>query len=331
MVAIQGTDQAGPSAAVAAHPGTPLQDRYGAADLDVFDPEERRRFGRGDPRRDPALRWELLYRLEPELYDRLIRAEPLHPGILDWLPARPGTVVEVGAGTGRLTLPLAMRAREVVAVEPAGPLRSILATRLAAAGFRHATAVRGFFDRLPAPDGSADLVVACSALAQDEAHGGDAGLEEMERCCRAGGLVAIVMPQDLEWLVARGYSEISFPGELVMKFTSSDEAVELTRIFYPPRRRRDRASWAALRAVRSSGHPPSPRRGLQAEATRIKRVLRHYAWLGRESPQDTRVRRREVRKKSVAITTQNLLTSSDRESLRRHRCPAARCASTVGH
>src|SRR5437870_2424881 len=106
--------RAGQPAAGVAHPGTPLPDRYGAADLDVFDLEERRRFGHGDPRRDAALRWELVYRLEPELYDRLIRAEPLHPAILDWLPARPGTVVEVGAGTGRLTLPLATRAGELV-------------------------------------------------------------------------------------------------------------------------------------------------------------------------------------------------------------------------
>jgi SAM-dependent methyltransferase len=224
---------AGQRAAGVARPGIPLPDRYGAADLAVFDLEERRRFGKGDPRRDAALQWELLYRLEPELYDRLIRAEPLHPGILGWLPARPGTVVEVGAGTGRLTLPLATRAAELIAVEPAGPLRSILATRLAAAGFRHATAVRGFFDRLPAPDGSADLVVACSSLSPDASHGGDAGLQEMERCCRAGGLVAIVMPQGSEWLAARGYSEISFPGELVMNFTSREEAVELARIFYP--------------------------------------------------------------------------------------------------
>ena len=233
MAAIKGpTDQAGCGRGMA-RAGIPLPHRYGAADLAVFDHEERRRFGQGDPATDPALQWELLYRLEPELYDRLIQAEGLHPGILDWLPARPGTVVEVGAGTGRLTMALATRAAELIAVEPAGPLRSILAARLAAAGFTHATAVRGFFDRLPGPDGWADLVVACSALARDDAHGGVAGLQEMERCCRAGGLVAIVMPNDSAWLVARGYAEISFPGELSMRFGSLDEAVELCRIFYP--------------------------------------------------------------------------------------------------
>ena len=40
--------------------------------------DEARRFlagGIDDPRTDITLAWELLYRLEPELYDRLISAE----------------------------------------------------------------------------------------------------------------------------------------------------------------------------------------------------------------------------------------------------------------
>ena len=49
----------------------------------MFTPEEARRFvlrGDGDPQNDVVLAWELLYRLEPELYDRLASAERLHPG-----------------------------------------------------------------------------------------------------------------------------------------------------------------------------------------------------------------------------------------------------------
>ena len=44
----------------------------------VFTDEEARRFvprGDGDPRTDMVLAWELLYRLEPDLYDRLASAE----------------------------------------------------------------------------------------------------------------------------------------------------------------------------------------------------------------------------------------------------------------
>ena len=210
-----------------------LRARYDRGDLQVLDAEERQRFGEGDPASDVDLCWELLYRLEPELYDRLVRAESLHPGILAWLPPHPRRVLEVAAGAGRLTIPLAARCSQLLAVEPAGPLRAILARRLEAAGYPHAHPVRGFFDKIPAPNGWADLVVACSALTPDTRHGGDAGLRELERCCCPGGLIAIVLPRHLDWLAARGFTHVSFPGDMVMQFTSPEEALELARIFYP--------------------------------------------------------------------------------------------------
>jgi SAM-dependent methyltransferase len=214
-----------------------LRGRYTAADLDVLTAEEARRFvvaDHGDPRTVPALAWELLYRREPELYDRLVRAERLHPAVLDWLPDDVERIAEVGAGTGRLTAQLLARARELVAVEPAAPLREILARRLAPAdhGCR-ARVTGGFFDDLPLPDGWADLVVACSAFTPDPGHGGDAGLAEMERVCRPGGLVAIVWPNNLGWLAARGYQYVSFAGEMFVEFASREEAAELIEIFYP--------------------------------------------------------------------------------------------------
>jgi SAM-dependent methyltransferase len=188
-----------------------------------------------DPLADPALAWELLYRLEPELYDRLVRAERIHPAVIAWLPRRAERIVEVGAGTGRLTLELLGRAREIVAIEPAAPLRERLIQRLARAehGCR-ATVLDGFFDDLPLPDDWADLVVTCSALTPEAGHGGDAGLAEMERVCRPGGRVAIVWPNNLSWLGARGYRHLSFgDNEMFVEFASLEEAVELTRIFYP--------------------------------------------------------------------------------------------------
>jgi SAM-dependent methyltransferase len=217
--------------------GRDLRTRYTAADVGVFTQEEARRFlpsGTGDPRTDIALAWELLYRLEPALYDRLVSAERLHHGVIDWLPDNVERIVEVAAGTGRLTLKLLDRAREIVAIEPAAPLRQILNRKLALAGHTHAAHVtNGFFDDLPVTDGWADVVVACSALTPMPAHGGEAGLAEMERVCGPGGCVVIIWPNDIPWLAAHGYRYVSFDGEMFVEFATHAEAVEVIEIFYP--------------------------------------------------------------------------------------------------
>ena len=217
--------------------GQELRRRYTPADLGVLTRDEASRFvphGGGDPQTDIALAWELLYRLEPEVYDRLVSAERLHPGVLGWLPGTADRIVEVGAGAGRLTLELIERGREVVAIEPAMPLRQILKRKLARAdlGYR-AHVTHGFFDDLPVASGFADLVVACSALTPASGHGGEAGLSEMERVCRPGGCVAIIWPNNLDWLAARDYQYASFAGQMSVEFASHHEAVELAGIFYP--------------------------------------------------------------------------------------------------
>ena len=214
-----------------------MRRRYTAADLGVFTREEASRFvprGDGDPQNDVVLAWELLYRLEPELYDRLASVERLHPGVIGWLPRDVDRIAEVGAGTGRLTMELAERGRHVVAVEPARPLRRILRRKLTAAGHGdRVRVIRGFFDQLPLRDDAAGLVVACSAFTPSAGHGGEAGLAEMERVCRPDGRVAIIWPNNLDWLTARGYRHVSFPGPMSVEFDSHRDAVELAEIFYP--------------------------------------------------------------------------------------------------
>ena len=212
----------------------PLMERYSTADLRVFSAEESARFldrTIADPQRDVTLAWELLYRLEPELYERLVAAEPLHPAILEWLPPHVPRIIEVGAGTGRLTLDLVARCHQLTAVEPATPLRARLRAVLARAA--NTRIISGFFDALPLADQSAELVVACSALTPEPAHGGDRGIAEMERVCAAGGMVVIVWPNEPEWLATHGYRYLSFPGPMTMDFASPSEAVQLATIFYP--------------------------------------------------------------------------------------------------
>ena len=217
--------------------GRELRCRYTAADLGVLTSDEARRFdadGTGDPQTDLTLAWELLYRLEPGLYERLSSGEWLHPGILDWLPRAAHRIVEVGAGAGRLTLELIDRGQQIEAIEPAAGLRQILQRRLAHAEHGHRVRVMpGFLDDLPIDSAWADLVVACSVVTPAVGHGGDTGLAEMERVCRPGGCVAIIWPNNVDWLIARQYRLRTFAGPMHVEFASHREAVELARIFYP--------------------------------------------------------------------------------------------------
>jgi SAM-dependent methyltransferase len=218
----------------------PLAGRYRPSDCAVFTAAERERFlapgaweEKGDAGMPAGLGWQLLYRLEPALYDRLARAERIHPAVLGWLPDRVDRIVEVGAGSGRLTVELTGRCRSLLAVEPAAGLRRLLRRRLAGRGPAEVTVRPGFVDAVPAPSGWAELVVTASAFTPERAHGGDAGLAELERVTAPGGLVVIVWPNHLDWLRERGYRHLSFPGEMALEFASLDEALELAAVFHP--------------------------------------------------------------------------------------------------
>jgi SAM-dependent methyltransferase len=201
-------------------PPSTLVGRYTEQDLELFDIEERARFT------GVEIAWELLYRKEPELYERLIAGERIDERVLGSLPDAT-TVVEVAAGTGRLTAYLSERYQRVIAVEPARSLRSFLERK----GLANVDVCSGFFDAIALPDDSAELVVSCSAFTSDPAHGGPDGLREMERV--ASEVVAIVWPADVDWLIANGFTYESFDGDMDVDFGSLDEAVELARIFYP--------------------------------------------------------------------------------------------------
>jgi SAM-dependent methyltransferase len=246
--------------------------RYRPEDLSVLTPQEWNRwigpFGLGPadvdgvrrawPSIREALAWELLYRIEPGLYERLVAGERIHRGIVEWLPSV-DRVVEVGAGSGRLTVQLARSDGHVIAVEPAAPLRHRLSARLTEEDLRNVEILGGFFDDLHLPSDSADLVVSCSAFTVEPGHGGQAGLDQMERVCRPGGLVVVIWPDAPDWLAERGYAHEVFEGEAEVDFGSLEEAVAVARVFYPD----------AVDAIRSAGRAAVP-----------------YSVLGRQTPQD---------------------------------------------
>ena len=125
--------------------------------------------------------------------------------------------------------------QEVVAVEPAAPLRQLLNRKLARADHRLSRPRRDTASSTtcPWPTTSPTWSSRARLSRPPQGHGGDAGLAEMERVCRPGGCVVIVWPNNVGWLAAHGYRYRSFAGEMVVEFASHDEAVELAEIFYP--------------------------------------------------------------------------------------------------
>ncbi|WP_159540786.1 class I SAM-dependent methyltransferase [Aeromicrobium sp. 9AM] len=88
------------------------------------------------------------------------RARPPYPDeVVDWLlEGVDGPVVDVGAGTGKLTAALAARRDGVIAVEPDDGMRAVLAAQLPSVDSRPGSA-----EDLPLDDGSAGLVTMAQA------------------------------------------------------------------------------------------------------------------------------------------------------------------------
>jgi SAM-dependent methyltransferase len=171
---------------------------------------EREAAARGDAEAGDRLRralfWPLVYELEPELWDAISQVEPIHPGVLAKLEIDGRRVLEVAAGSGRLTVHLCPRAAELVCVEPSTGLRRILAGRCPTADVR-----AGFFHALPIVDGWAELTVCCAGMEPDPE-----AVLELERVTARGGVLALISPESPEWFQAQGWERLSFDGAEVV-------------------------------------------------------------------------------------------------------------------
>jgi SAM-dependent methyltransferase len=118
-----------------------------------------------------------------EEYERARAEYP--PELLDGLPLHEvAEVLDLGAGTGKLTRLLTKRYRRVIAVEPLDGMRAIL-ERVVPEAESHA----GTAEAIPLADASVDAVFAAQAFhwfANDEA------LAEIARVLRPGGVFALV-------------------------------------------------------------------------------------------------------------------------------------------
>jgi SAM-dependent methyltransferase len=118
-----------------------------------------------------------------EEYERARAGYPR--ALLDVLPLGEGAeVLDLGAGTGKLTRLLTQRYRRVIAVEPLDGMRAILERVVPAAESR-----KGSAEAIPLADASVDGVFAGQAF---HWFANDVAIQEIARVLRPGGVLSLV-------------------------------------------------------------------------------------------------------------------------------------------
>ncbi|MEP6812780.1 MAG: class I SAM-dependent methyltransferase [Actinomycetota bacterium] len=136
-------------------------------------------------RQTPDLdRYRLSFDSVAEAYER---SRPEYaPDALAWIAhrLRLGRVLDLGAGTGKLTRQLVALGADIVAIEPGDEMRAVLATAVPGVDFRAGSA-----EAIPLEDASVDAITIGQAFHWFRV---DEALPEMHRVLRPGGSFALL-------------------------------------------------------------------------------------------------------------------------------------------
>jgi len=197
-----------------------------------------------------------IYQSEGDRYEALISREDHQGNIaraIDELSHVDGLdILDLGAGTGRLALLLAPRAKSIHAFDASAEMLRVCRERLVKSGLSNWQVDVADHRQLPLPDHSADLVVSgwsVSYLAVWSQENGqvelDKWLNEMKRVLRKEGTIILFeslgtgneepirlehVESTYQWLDANGFENKWIRTDY--KFDSIDEATELSRFFF---------------------------------------------------------------------------------------------------
>jgi ubiquinone/menaquinone biosynthesis C-methylase UbiE len=197
-----------------------------------------------------------VYEAHADQYERLVRHEDYQNNLLEaietYCPLDGIDVVELGAGTGRLTRLLAPRVRSIKAFDASAHMLEIAELSLRALGLANWETAVADHRRVPVMDQSADLVISGWSFSYLAVWGGadwqsalQAGLNEIQRILRPGGRILLIeslgtgteVPRPpehlrayLAWLTEAGF-EYGWT-RTDYRFESLEEAVELSTFFF---------------------------------------------------------------------------------------------------
>jgi len=144
-----------------------------------------------------------IYDEHADQYEQLVSYEDwegnLAPALSRIRPLDGLDVIELGAGTGRLTCLIAPQVKSILALDASAPMLQVAKAKLERGGLRHCRVAVADHRRLPFADASADLILAGWTIAQMVAWNLDTWqtqvesvLAEMRRVLRAGGTIVII-------------------------------------------------------------------------------------------------------------------------------------------
>lgn len=175
------------------------------------------------------------YTKKPELYERLSRCEDPDNKILRTLfkdlDFKGKVVLDLGAGTGRFTLPIAGKARMVYALDMTEPLLKILRGKIRKRKAGNIKVLKGTFGRIPLPNESVDIITSFWSFPY---HSPDLerDLREVKRVLKPGGRIALM---DTHW--------------------EGEEYQRLRNVFYLPGKAKGKRmnAWLARKGFRRKG------------------------------------------------------------------------------
>ncbi|ATF11330.1 class I SAM-dependent methyltransferase [Brevibacillus sp. HB1.2] len=143
---------------------------------------------------------EQIYKNQAEQYDLMISRQPRLLAVIEEItPIKGQDVIDLGAGSGRLTSVLAPHAKSILALDASAAMLEVNAQQLTQAGLTNWKTNVADHRELPVDDNSADVLVAgwtVCYLTSSEVPNNELHLEkiiqEMKRVLRPGGTIIIM-------------------------------------------------------------------------------------------------------------------------------------------
>ncbi len=135
--------------------------------------------------------WNLGMTKSPAVWDALPWSYWDPSAIYDRIELKDKIVLDIGAGTGQVTLRCAPFAKLIYALEPIGRLRQYIEQKFKATGFINVRTVEGILEAVPLEDASVDIAILSNG---SFGWNPEKELAELERVTKSGGTILMLAP-----------------------------------------------------------------------------------------------------------------------------------------